>query len=89
MYCTPRLIAMSVPATGLTALYRNPLSDVVRFFETRHAKEGYVIVNCCPELPYATDSFRCDSASVAWPSASICAGGGLHLVSNILAIATP
>ena len=35
VYVTPKLIAMSVPATGTVALYRNPLPEVARFFETR------------------------------------------------------
>ena len=60
-YVRPKLIAMSVPATGCTALYRNPLGEVVRFFETRHAHEGYLIVNLCPELPYPHDGFRSGS----------------------------
>ena len=52
-----KLIAMSVPATGCVSLYRNPLPEVVRFLETRHGHEGYLIINCCPELPYPTDRF--------------------------------
>jgi len=47
-----RLIAMSLPSTGLRMLYRNPLHEVARLLETRHGKQGYVIINCCPELPY-------------------------------------
>ena len=62
VYIRPRLVAMSVPSTGLTALYRNPLSEVSRFFESRHCAEGYLIVNCCPEMPYPTSSFRCERA---------------------------
>jgi hypothetical protein len=53
----PELIAMSVPATGMTALYRNPLKEVVRFLETRHGADGYTIINCCPELPYDGNEF--------------------------------
>ena len=56
-YVLPTLIAMSVPATGRHALYRNPLREVIRFFEERHGPEGYLIVNCCPELPYDTSGF--------------------------------
>ena len=51
-YVLPDLIAMSVPATGVQALYRNPLSEVARFLESRHGPGGYTIINCCPELPY-------------------------------------
>jgi hypothetical protein len=56
-YVTDRLIAMSVPATGVAQLYRNPLREVARFFESRHSAEGYLIINLCPELPYAADRF--------------------------------
>lgn len=56
-YITPRLVGMSVPAQDcVTSLYRNPLRDVARFFETFHA-ERYLIVNACPELPYPTSDF--------------------------------
>ena len=53
-----RLIAMSVPATGWRRLFRNPIGEVVRFFETRHAAQGYTIINACPELPYPAEKFR-------------------------------
>ena len=61
-YVLPDLIAMSVPATGLHALYRNPLPEVARFLETRHGQGGgqgggYSIINCCPELPYGDERF--------------------------------
>ena len=49
-YITPQLIAMGVPAKDfLVALYRNPLSEVSRFFNTRHGGR-YRIYNCCPEV---------------------------------------
>jgi len=58
VYVTPRLISMSVPASDfLTRLYRNPLPEVVRFFETFHAGH-YLIVNACPEIRYAISAFR-------------------------------
>ena len=47
---------MSVPATGKMALYRNPLPEVARFFETRHPRR-YLVFNCCPEHPYAVERF--------------------------------
>ncbi|KAL1499580.1 hypothetical protein AB1Y20_011780 [Prymnesium parvum] len=55
-YITPQLIAMSVPATGRMALYRNPLPQVSRFLETRYPRQ-YMVVNCCPEHPYPTERF--------------------------------
>merc|ERR1712226_857911 len=37
-FVTPQLISMSVPAADcLVGLYRNPISEVVRFFERFHA----------------------------------------------------
>lgn len=58
VYITPWLIGMSVPAAGcMTRFYRNPLPEVVRFFETFH--EGkYFIANMCPELPYPVSDFK-------------------------------
>lgn len=56
-YITPNTIAMSVPATGMAALYRNPITEVAKFFQERHAGK-YLIFNICPELPYPTDIFE-------------------------------
>jgi len=36
-YITDRIIALGAPSEGSEAAYRNPLSEVQRFFETRHA----------------------------------------------------
>lgn len=54
----PRLIAMSVPAIGTTALYRNPLPEVARFLEQFHGQTGYTIFNACPELPCMRTPFK-------------------------------
>lgn len=35
-YITENCIAMSLPATGLEAKYRNPIEEVVRFFRVKH-----------------------------------------------------
>lgn len=51
-YITDRFIAMGYPCSGCESLYRNSLSDVVRFFEQRHAG-GYRIYNLCAEPKYA------------------------------------
>lgn len=57
VYITPRLVAMSVPAAALPlSLYRNPLTDVAKFFELFH-NDGYLICNACPEIPYPVDAF--------------------------------
>eukprot|EP00049_Salpingoeca_infusionum_P018316 m.356658 g.356658 ORF g.356658 m.356658 type:complete len:530 (+) comp17595_c0_seq1:171-1760(+) len=55
-YVTDRVIAMSFPSTGFRALYRNPLSEVARFFNTKH-KGHYMIINCCSERDYDHSKF--------------------------------
>lgn len=54
---TEDVIAMSVPACGATALYRNPIGEVVRFFDTKYP-DNYRIYNACPELPYPLSKFK-------------------------------
>ena len=56
-YITPSLIAMSVPSSGGTALYRNPMPEVKRFFATRHPGGRARVYNLCPELPYPDAEF--------------------------------
>ena len=50
-YVTPRIIAMGFPSQGFEAAYRNPMSEVQRFFTTRH-KGHYRIYNLCSERAY-------------------------------------
>ena len=42
-----KLIAMGFPSEGAEAMYRNPLSEVKRFFETYHS-EHYKV--CAPNI---------------------------------------
>ena len=67
-FINQRLIAMSVPAVGRAQMYRNPLPEVARFFETFYGpraagaaggvgKAHYRIYNVCPEHPYPTELF--------------------------------
>lgn len=44
-YITPRIIAMAYPAEGLESMFRNKISDVSEFFNTKHNK-NYLIINC-------------------------------------------
>jgi hypothetical protein len=48
-YVTPTCIAMSLPAEGHEANFRNPLDDVARFFNTKHP-DAYCIFNLCAEV---------------------------------------
>lgn len=58
-YIVPdKVIAMGVPCRDwdFSLCFRNQISDVVRFFESRHP-DKYLIVNACPELPYPDAEF--------------------------------
>ncbi|CAD5114870.1 DgyrCDS3903 [Dimorphilus gyrociliatus] len=51
-----RLIAMSFPSTGVTALYRNDIEDVSKFFKQKH--DGHFkIYNLCSEKGYDESKF--------------------------------
>ncbi|KAL7716164.1 Phosphatidylinositol 3 [Entamoeba marina] len=54
-YITPRIIAMGFPSEKFEAAFRNPLVDVLQFFETFH-KGHYKVYNFCREKPY--DEYR-------------------------------
>lgn len=50
-YVTPRIIAMGYPSTGVEAIYRNPMPEVQRFFQTRHTGH-FKVYNLCSERMY-------------------------------------
>lgn len=56
-YITERVIAMSFPSTGLMAVYRNPVREVARFFDTKH-KDHYRLYNLCSERDYDETLFH-------------------------------
>lgn len=56
-YITERVIAMSFPSEGLMAVYRNPVEEVARFFNTKH-KDHYKIYNLCSERSYDESLFH-------------------------------
>ena len=56
-YITPRVIAMGLPSTSLEGLYRNPIDEVARFFNTLHPRH-FLIVNCCSERRYDSEPFE-------------------------------
>ncbi|XP_066918370.1 phosphatidylinositol 3,4,5-trisphosphate 3-phosphatase TPTE2-like isoform X2 [Clytia hemisphaerica] len=56
-YITDRMIAMSFPSSGKTSMYRNPISEVARFFNTKYPGH-YKIYNLCSERHYETHWFN-------------------------------
>jgi len=50
-YITKRIIAMGFPSDKTEALYRNPISEVQRFYELFH-QDNYYLYNLCQERDY-------------------------------------
>ena len=61
---TERIIAMSFPASGLEAMYRNAKSDVISFLDTKH-KGHYKIYNMSGRS-YDTSKFHGDVENYDW-----------------------
>ena len=56
-YVTERVIAMSFPSSGKLAMYRNPIEEVSRFFNTKHP-DHYKLYNLCSERSYDATFFN-------------------------------
>ncbi|EDQ84558.1 uncharacterized protein MONBRDRAFT_12682 [Monosiga brevicollis MX1] len=64
-YITPRIIAMSLPATGLQAAYRNNLKDVAAFLNSKHGS-NYMIFNVS-DKKYDIEEFHNQVLDFGWP----------------------
>ncbi|XP_035287705.1 putative tyrosine-protein phosphatase TPTE [Anguilla anguilla] len=56
-YVTDRVIAMSFPSSGKQSFYRNPIREVARFLDTKHA-DHYKVYNLCSEKGYDPQFFH-------------------------------
>jgi len=63
-YITPRLLAMSFPASGLESLYRNHIDSVASFLQKNHQK-NYLIVNLS-NRPYDYSKFHNQVVDFPW-----------------------
>lgn len=56
-YITDRIIAMGLPSTKIEAVYRNPIAQVAKFFNSIHHNH-YLLVNLCSERAYPVRLFH-------------------------------
>jgi len=56
-YITDRIIAMGFPSSKGEAMFRNPLTEVAKFFEKKHGNH-YKLYNLCAEKRYDQSKFR-------------------------------
>merc|ERR1719480_211622 len=60
-YILTNVIAMSFPSKGTTAMYRNNIDNVAKFFEEKysdHENIDYMIYNLCSEMDYDHRKFH-------------------------------
>lgn len=55
-FITERIIAMGYPSSSLESTYRNPMSEVQRFLNTKYEK-NYKVYNLCQEKSYDASCF--------------------------------
>lgn len=55
-YITDRVLAMGIPATGVSTMWRNNLDEVCEFLETRH--KGHFMIWNLTENTYDYDKFN-------------------------------
>lgn len=55
-YITDRILAMGIPATGVSTVWRNSLNDVCEFLEARH--KGHFMIWNLTENTYDYDKFN-------------------------------
>ncbi|KAI9168241.1 Telomerase protein component 1 [Blastocladiella emersonii ATCC 22665] len=56
-YITDRIIAMGFPSENMEGLYRNPMTEVVRFLDAKH-RDSFKVYNLCSEKSYDPQKFH-------------------------------
>ena len=65
-YVTPRIIAMGFPCSGSESLWRNPMSSVRRFLDSKHP-EHYKVYNLCVEPGRTYDGAQFGNRTASYP----------------------
>ncbi|KAL0477840.1 phosphatidylinositol-3,4,5-tris phosphate 3-phosphatase Pten, partial [Acrasis kona] len=65
-YISDRIIAMGYPSVGAEQFYRNPLSEVRRFFDKYH-RDNYMIYNLCSEPERTYDPYAFEGNVLRFP----------------------
>lgn len=65
-YINPQIIAMGFPTEGVEAVYRNPMAESQRFFETYHSNQ-YRIYNLCAEPNRQYDGAKFNNQVAVFP----------------------
>lgn len=65
-YITPRTVAMAFPAGGFESLFRNPIEEVARLLDSKHA-DRYIVFNASNRA-YDESKFFNRVRSMNWPN---------------------
>jgi len=69
-YITSRIISMSLPSVGLEKTFRNPIANVVNFFEAHHPSH-YMVYDLCLERSYEKRLFNDRVQTFKFPDHSV------------------
>ena len=83
-YITEQVIAMGLPCTGLSGVYRNPQSEVINFLNTYHVNQ-FKIYNLCtrPQDQYDPEKFGGSVVRTSEHAAKRARSGTRHMPASV------